>query len=485
MISFRAYSCLSLNRPAGHKGGVALLISKRFLFVTITFPQFDTLEVIGATVNVDGKLFDLVSVYCPRGNLEVAELISLFSCLKNDVIVGGDFNAHHPLWGRSSQSNKAGRSLFDFLTDSHYILCTPPKLEARLDPGSAVPSTLDLTLASPSIASGLTISLGTDWGSDHIPLLLFFDLSLHKEVTQSNKWVFRDKFWPSWNSTIEASLNLVNFTSICDPTLVDAHFNDAVISSSSKFFSSNTSSCTHAKEPVRPWWNSDCQKTVALYRRARSRWIASPCQSTLLHLKKAEAIKKRTILQAKRDSWSSHLSSLSLAGNPKKLWRFCKTMLGSQSNFPLSKQYQIVDSHGTGVLNSADKAAIFLDQFSPVQAPSSAAEAETAKLQAYVNDKINYPDPISPLLRPFSGTELNSALISLKSNATGSDKIHNKMLAHLSSANRSHLLHMFNVFLEHGYVPSQWKKSVIIPLLKPSKPPDKPDSYRPISLTSC
>lgn len=58
------------------------------------------------------------------------------------------------------------------------------------------------------------------------------------------------------------------------------------------------------------------------------------------------------------------------------------------------------------------------------------------------------------------------------------------MLSHFSRANRSYLLHLFNLFLLSGYVPSSWNTSIIIPLLKPAKHPDRPDSYRPISLTS-
>lgn len=39
--------------------------------------------------------------------------------------------------------------------------------------------------------------------------------------------------------------------------------------------------------------------------------------------------------------------------------------------------------------------------------------------------------------------------------------------------------------LQYSYVPTDWKKSIIIPLRKPEKPVEAADSYRPISLTSC
>ena len=37
---------------------------------------------------------------------------------------------------------------------------------------------------------------------------------------------------------------------------------------------------------------------------------------------------------------------------------------------------------------------------------------------------------------------------------------------------------------DEGRLPEQWKEATIIPLLKPNKDPNNPQSYRPISLTS-
>lgn len=36
-----------------------------------------------------------------------------------------------------------------------------------------------------------------------------------------------------------------------------------------------------------------------------------------------------------------------------------------------------------------------------------------------------------------------------------------------------------------SYIPSQWKETIVVPILKPDKPASDPNSYRPISLTSC
>jgi hypothetical protein len=59
------------------------------------------------------------------------------------------------------------------------------------------------------------------------------------------------------------------------------------------------------------------------------------------------------------------------------------------------------------------------------------------------------------------------------------------MLRNLSAANKENLRHLFNRLLARSYVPEQWKKAIETSLLKQGKPAEDPNSYRPVSLTSC
>lgn len=73
----------------------------------------------------------------------------------------------------------------------------------------------------------------------------------------------------------------------------------------------------------------------------------------------------------------------------------------------------------------------------------------------------------------------------MSANAMGRDKIHNLMIKNLTDTNKKHLLHLLNSMLQSSFVPADWKQATIIPIRKPDKPADSPESYRPISLTSC
>lgn len=91
-----------------------------------------------------------------------------------------------------------------------------------------------------------------------------------------------------------------------------------------------------------------------------------------------------------------------------------------------------------------------------------------------------------PLNKPITIEEINtgSCLRQSKSKAMGIDLIHNLMLDNHSSENKINLHHLFNLSLAHAFVPEDWKKSIVFPLLKAGKNPSDRTSYRPKALTS-
>ncbi|KZR98229.1 putative Pol protein, partial [Daphnia magna] len=92
---------------------------------------------------------------------------------------------------------------------------------------------------------------------------------------------------------------------------------------------------------------------------------------------------------------------------------------------------------------------------------------------------------IHPLNLPISITELNISINGLPNKAMGRDKVHNEMITKLDKENRCTLLELLNISYSSGYLPPEWKNAIVVPIPKPNKPPNLPDSYRPISLTSC
>ena len=95
--------------------------------------------------------------------------------------------------------------------------------------------------------------------------------------------------------------------------------------------------------------------------------------------------------------------------------------------------------------------------------------------------------PGEPVMNlPFNMQELEEAMTALQlKKSPGPDNITNEMLLHLGPKAKKKLLQLYNESWRTGTVPQAWKEAVMIPVHKKGKDKAKPESYRPISLTSC
>ena len=83
---------------------------------------------------------------------------------------------------------------------------------------------------------------------------------------------------------------------------------------------------------------------------------------------------------------------------------------------------------------------------------------------------------------PFNMTELEDALANSNNCAVARDKLHCEMLKHMPVHCLQILLLSFNRIWFTGEISPEWTHSTVIPLLKPNKPVNLPQSYRPIFL---
>ena len=104
------------------------------------------------------------------------------------------------------------------------------------------------------------------------------------------------------------------------------------------------------------------------------------------------------------------------------------------------------------------------------------AEKQTIKFSSYNAEVYN---------KPLSMEELRDALRRAHDTSAGPDEIHYQLLKHLPDASLLLLLNILNQIWLSGDFPSDWKKTIVIPIPKPGKDPTNPINYRLIALTSC
>jgi hypothetical protein len=265
-VLFKSYHVLKEDRPHKAGGGVAILIKKNIRFSPFSFTPSATIEAIGASILLsNNSQIDLISIYVPKGDCEVADVEHLFNRI-NPTLIGGDFNGHHSMWESDSQSNKAGRSIAEAILNSNSMcLLTPRNLGTRIDPGSGKTSTIDLTNATPARNSG-----------------------------QPPTWITNDKKWNDWNAFIHNSLLEANFHSISDPAEATSTFNRSIEAANTKFFKLSQPPSLNCVTQCRPWWNDACKVAVKTARKAFRKWRDSPLSPTLrLEWSRAEANKKK------------------------------------------------------------------------------------------------------------------------------------------------------------------------------------------------
>ena len=165
--------------------------------------------------------------------------------------------------------------------------------------------------------------------------------------------------------------------------------------------------------------------------------------------------------EEKRKIWEEVITSTNMTHNSRKAWK----TINKLSNDPTSSHppclvtanqvaHQLL-VNGRGTMPSKPKRPVL----------PSATEGDTSKVY------------------PFSEGEYNKGVAALKNNkAAGRDDILVEQLKHLGPKAHKWLLTMLNICFMENKIPTIWRQSKIIAILKPGKDSSIPKNYRPISL---
>jgi hypothetical protein len=236
-------------------------------------------------------------------------------------VIGGDLNAHSAVWEDDHQQSRCGKQIAEILLDDERItLCTPKNLGTRPNPNGKENSTIDLIFSSPDLANLTNINVGPYWGSDHLPVITSLSIGSSPIKTPNVHWKFNRNQWEEWNEDIESKTTPGILTAAETPNEAYQSLYNAIIEASDKHFKPKRIN----KEPEKPWWTPLCKKTTREARKAYKLW-----RSTLLsdknNLNKLEAIKKRTIMAAKNQTWSNHIASMETTAEHYSLLEICQT----------------------------------------------------------------------------------------------------------------------------------------------------------------
>ena len=200
-------------------------------------------------------------------------------------------------------------------------------------------------------------------------------------------------------------------------------------------------------------------------------------------MKKANSQCKKIVAEAKKKYWEEYVKQeVNESDDMHKVYKKVKEL----NNISTLQSYPIIVNDNI-FPNDQEKAESFVDFFAQNSnkdnLPNNIKSFRENKEQEFdkpLNEEDHY------LNSDMKYEEFLEALKSFSSNksAVGIDGISYQMLIHLPAKVKSLLFSLFQKIWNNGVLPSAWKKSIVVPILKQGKSRTSVDSYRPISLTS-
>lgn len=467
------------NDCGNSHNGVAIIIHKSLHFQQVSTHFDDALQNVVIQIQIYRKLITIVSFYCPPNStprFNKNKLNTLFKSLSKPMIVAGDFNAHHTVWGCTNIDSR-GRDIIDIMEENDLVLLNDGS-PTTVGSFSHRPNGLDLTMVSSSL------SLSCEWmvcdtplAGYHLPTVtkyIFDSVSYLAEPSQSiPKYVNHNLVdWSKYKNKVNEELKnyainindpLDSYDKFC--SILSSAMNNSVIKSKTNKQSNLTNPQGGNRKiflPL-PWWNEKCTKVVDNCKQAYVTFKSSASMDNFIAFKRAQAIKKVVLKAECRDSWEKFCSSVNRLVPMSHVWA---KMRKFNRTFTYNKSFL-----------STEWIHDFLHKYTPATVENvpefgSCNRPDPPPSTAFLNDT-------------FTLVELKSALKSRKDTTCGLDGISYKMLKFLDQSGSQLLLDIINLLWHSNLIPREWKIDCLVPILKPEKDPNVADSYRPITLSSC
>ena len=372
----------------------------------------------------------------------------------------GDWNAHHSAWHSPWDDNR-GDKIADVIENSDLCVLNEDS-HTRLPTGAnnnQRASSPDVSLISAHLALSVDWSVSLDLTSDHLPIVISFDddtpLPRFHQFTN-----YKKANWRGYKNELESLVDQLPLPTSC--------------ASGEKAFRKVIQHAAKHHIPsgfVKNFTPGKSQEIIDLEQRFNSLRQANPQDPALPDL--SREIREKTA-STSRSRWRDFATSLDRRSEPRRLWTVMQRLSGKKKSAPPNQPIKF----GNRIYTK--RSAItrrFNIQYSNVRPHSSSPIARKIKRKLDRTHRLNNNAPTFTL-----DNTVDAIKNAKHSTAVGPDGL---CILHYKNMGRKaleYLTSLFNLSIANPDLPAIWKRSIILPVLKPGKPATEGPSYRPISL---
>ena len=333
---------------------------------------------------------------------------------------------------------------------------TPTRL-----PSNATPSSPDVSLASSSLITSTNWNTITTLGSDHLPILIRLQTTVSVTPASHRTYVNLKKAnWARFTQEIEDKLSNRPLPSDCQKD--EKTLRAIILKAASHHIPTGRHKIN--TEPV-PAEILDLTKERD---ELRQRDHTSP------ELQRLNEEITRTTTAHKQAKWKQFVETMDHKTDSSKLWRTIKAIDGKSTTTAENEAIVFNEKPTSSPKDIANK---FNKQFTTSKLGIHSSSHETRYVSREARKKSQETAPT------FTTAMVTSAIKSCSnSRAFGPDLLSIFHLKNLGPKATEYLTALFNDSFKSSRIPSIWKTSLVIPILKPGKDSSQGTSYRPISL---
>ena len=469
------YTVYRRDRPTDPHGGVVLLIHNRFISAPVPEIETDS-ELVWAKISREnGK--DMYVGCCYRSDNprfdhlqqidDINHSLDLIGRTSSMVLLGGDFNLPDIDWESNSvKPNSSRPQIHNKFIDSFrdHDLEQVVTLYTRDD------NTLDLLLTNTPGKVNRVETLPPLSSSDHD--IVFAEMELNFKTNRKAPrriYKYHKADWDSFKTELKVFLHDLLQENSRDVNHVWGQFCYKIKELRDKYIPSKMAKGKHHI----PWVTPGIRRLIRKRNKYCRMWRRTGKHKLEQHFKKLRSETQKAIRQS---YWkyvedlldpTENLDTEHKGKNFKKFWAFIKALKRDHSGVAPLKHQGNLETSPIG------KASALNHQFKSVFVEEGDSAVLSKEPSPYTSiNNINITEPgVAKLLN-----NLNT------NKAGGPDEINAKILKELKSEIAPFLTYLFQISLDTGSVPSDWKNANVTPIFKKGER-YVPSNYRPVSLT--